>query len=298
MDKLSKLRIFKRLAELGGFSAVARDLGYTQPVVSKAITALEAELKVRLVNRSSRIVALTDAGKCYYDRCNRILADLDDADASLAEMRSMATGTLRVTAPVPFGLMFISPRLARFKTMHPSLAVDLILQDEPLDLIKHDIDVAIRLGHLRTSGMIAKRLGYSPFICVASPEYLGIHGAPVSPENLIEHNCVVYSNQDRPLIWEFSGGAKKITVTSNYQCNNLLGVRDAVEAGVGIARLPLWMVDTQLRAGTLQAILADYATQPFDIHAVYQSGRKNPAKTAMFVSFIQQELQSVSYFLG
>lgn len=296
MDKLSKLRIFKRLAELGGFSAVARDLRLSQPAVSKAISALEAELRVQLVNRSTRAVSLTEAGRCYFERCSQILADLEEADASLTNLRSLATGTLRVTAPVPFGLMFISPRLIRFKAMHPALSIDLNLNDQPLDLIEHDIDVAIRLGHLRTVGLVARKLGSSPFVCVASPEYLGLHGTPQTPEALAEYNCIVYSNLERPLEWTFPGG-RKVSVSSNYQCNNLLGIRDAVVAGLGIARLPLWLVDSHIRSGTLQAILPSFPTPPYEIHAVLTAGRKSPAKTALFVDFLRQELESVSYFL-
>lgn len=297
MDKLARLRIFRRLAELGGFSAVARDLGLSQPAVSKAISALEAELKVQLVNRSTRNVALTEAGRCYYERCKRILADLEEADAMLADQRSLASGSLRIAAPVPFGLMFISPRVARFKALHPALAIDLNLNDAPLNLVEQGIDVAIRLGHLHTKGLAAKKLGSSPFICVAAPDYLGQHGIPASPTALAEHNCIAYTNQDRPYEWEFPESVGKISVTGNYQSNNLLALRDAVVAGIGIARLPLWMVDAQIKSGALQAVLPDFALPPYDIHAVFPAGRKNPAKIGLFVSFMQEELQSISYFL-
>jgi DNA-binding transcriptional LysR family regulator len=298
MDKLSQLRLFCRLAERGSFSAVARDSGTTQPVVSKAISALERVLGVRLVNRSTRAVSLTEAGRSYYERCRQILADLDEADASLGHLRSDVSGTLRVTAPVPFGLMFISPRTARFKAMYPALSLDLDLSDQPLNLIEHNIDVAIRLGHMCTPGMAARKLGTSPFLCVAAPAYLAQWGIPTSPEALTSHNCIVYSNLEQPQTWGFAAGGGKVTVAGNYRSNNLLAIRDAVVAGIGIARLPLWMVDSQLRAGLLKAILTDDLVPSFDIHAIFPSGRKNPMKTRLFVDFLQQELHSVSYFLG
>jgi DNA-binding transcriptional LysR family regulator len=209
-------------------------------------------------------------------------------------------GTLNVAAPVPFGLMFISPRVVRFKGLHPSLAINLDLNDQPLNLVEQNIDVAIRLGHLNTQGLVARKLGESPFVAVASPTYLSLRGVPETPEELIDHNCVVYTNQANPMVWAFEDGAdpRSVTVASNYRSNNLLALKDAALAGVGIARLPLWMVDTEIKAGLLRPVLGKVRLPAFGIHAVFPSARQIPAKVRLFVEFMQDELSSVSYFLG
>lgn len=295
-----QIRAFVRIAERASFSAVARDLEVTQPAVSKAITALERALGVRLVNRSTRNVSLTEAGQRYHERCRQILSDLEEADATVGNLSSDTVGTLNVAAPVPFGLMFISPRVVRFKGLHPSLAINLDLNDQPLNLVEHNIDVAIRLGHLDTPGLVARKLGESPFVTVASPAYLSSRGAPETPDNLIAHNCVAYTNQVNPMEWTFEDGAnlRSVTVASNYRSNNLLALKDAALAGVGIARLPLWMVDNEVKAGLLQPVLGKVRLPAFGIYAVFPSARQIPAKVRLFVEFMQDDLSSVSYFLG
>ena len=300
MDKLSQLRIFARLAERGSFSAVARDFEVTQSAISKALSNLETALGVRLVSRSTRSVSLTDAGRRFYERCRQILADLEDAEASLRDAQTTVTGTLNIATPVPFGLMFISPRVVRFKAMHPALAINLDLNDQPLNLVEQNIDVAIRLGHLSAPGLAARKLGKSPFVCVASPVYLHSRGTPLIPEDLPSHHCLTYSILAKPLEWEFPGlrAPSHISVASSYQSNNLLALKDAAVAGIGIARLPLWMVDAEIKSGALNLVLASSPIPSYDIHAVFPSVRKIPKKVTLFVDFIQHELASISYFFG
>jgi len=300
MDKLTQIRAFVRVAERASFSAVARDLQVTQSAVSRAISALERNLGARLVSRSTRSVSLTEAGRRYYERCRQIISDLDEADAAVGDLNSGAMGTLNVAAPVPFGLMFISPRVVRFKQLNPTLAINLDLNDQPLNLVEQNIDVAIRLGHLNSPGLVARRLGNSPFVAIASPEYLLLRGAPDTPEELIAHNCLVYSNQAKPLEWIFgnSAGSRSVVVASNYRSNNLLALRDAAIAGAGIARLPLWMVDSEIKSGVLRPVLNHVQIPPFGIHAVFPSARQIPTKVSLFVDFMQHELSSISYFLG
>jgi DNA-binding transcriptional LysR family regulator len=300
MDKLMQIRAFVRIAERASFSAVARELDVTQSSVSKAMTALEKSLGTRLLSRSTRSVALTEAGRHYHERCRQIIADLDEADATLADLSSLTVGTLNITAPVPFGLMFISPRVARFKILHPALQINLNLNDQPLNLVEENFDVAIRLGELHTRGYAARKLGDSPFVTVAAPAYLGIHGTPVKPDDLAANNCVVYAYQENPLEWHFIKGKKSHTVgvNSNFRSNNLLVLKDAAMAGVGVARLPLWMVDTEIKTGLLRPLLDNFSLPPFAIHAVFPTSRQIPAKVRLFVNFIKEELDSVSYFLG
>lgn len=300
MDKLMQLRVFVRVAERGSFSAVARDLQVTQSAVSKAVSTLERALGARLVSRSTRKVSLTEAGGRYYGRCRQILADMEEADADVGNLNSGATGALKIAAPVPFGLMFISPRVARFQMLYPALQINLELNDQPVNLVEGSIDVAIRLGHLRSPGLVARKLGDSPFVAVASPTYLSSRGIPLMPEDLAAHNCLAYTNQASPLEWVFEHGTAphSVAVAGNYRSNNLLALKDAAITGVGIARLPLWMVDAEIKAGSLHLVLENFRLQAFGIHAVFPSGRQIPAKVRLFVDFIKDELGSVSYFLG
>lgn len=299
MDKLTQIRAFVRVAERSSFSAVARDLQVTQSAVSKAITALERALGARLVNRDTRGVSLTEACRRYHERCRQIIFDLEEADAAVGNLNAGTMGTLNVAAPVPFGLMFVSPRVVRFKGLHPMLAINLDLNDRSSNLVEQNIDVAIRLGQLASPGIVARKLGESPFVAVVSPAYLSSLGAPETPEDLVAHNCLAYANQADPLEWIFEDGGdlRSVTIASNYRSNNLLALKDAALAGIGVARLPLWMVDAEIKAGLLRPVLGTVRLPAFGIHAVFPSARQIPAKVKLFVEFMQEELNSVSHFL-
>jgi DNA-binding transcriptional LysR family regulator len=299
MDKLIQIRVFVRVAERGSFSTAARELSVTQSAVSKAITALERSLGARLVSRSTRSVALTEVGARYYERCRVILGDLDEADAAVNDSNRGAVGALKIGAPVPFGLMFISPRVARFQAHHPLLKINLDLNDQPLNLVEENIDVAIRLGHLTRPGLVARKLGASPFVAVAAPAYLSARGIPQSPKDLITHNCLVYTHQATPLEWVFRGNpsTQTVTVSGNYQSNNLLALKDVAMAGIGIAKLPFWMVDAEIKAGSLRRVLEKHPLPAFGIHAVFPTARQLPAKVRLFVDFLKAELSTIPYFL-
>ncbi|HEY0635786.1 MAG TPA: LysR family transcriptional regulator [Gammaproteobacteria bacterium] len=299
MDRLLQLHTFTRVAERGSFSAAARDLQVTQSAVSKAVTALEQTLGVRLLNRTTRSVSLTEAGRTYYERCRRILADLAEADAAAAGLHVHITGAIKIAAPVPFGLTFISPRVARFHLLHPGLALELELDDRPVDLVQEGVDVAIRLGHLKAPGLVARKLGDSRFVAVASAAYLAAHGTPTRPEELQAHRCLAYSNDsDRWAFKSRSGANRAVNVKGLYRSNNLLVLKDAAMAGAGIARVPRWMVDAEIKAGLLRIVLEEYGLPSFAIHAVFPSARQIPAKVRTFVDFLHSELGSISYFLS
>lgn len=299
MDKLSQMRVFVRVAERGHFSAAGREMHLSQSAVSRAINSLERSLGVRLVNRSTRSVSLTEVGVRYYERCRAILVDLDEADAAVKDINRGAVGSLKVGAPVPFGLMFISPLVARFQLRHPMLRINLDLNDQLLNLVEENIDVAIRLGHLKQPGLVARRLGDSPFVTVAAPAYLSTRGVPQSPRDLKSHDCLIYTGQSDPAEWSFRGksSVQTVTVAGRYESNNLLSLRDSAIAGSGIARLPLWMVDQAIKVGTLKRVLEKHPVPAFGIHAVFPTARHIPAKVRLFVDFLQSELGAVPYFL-
>jgi DNA-binding transcriptional LysR family regulator len=300
MDQLTQLRVFVRVAERASFSAAARDLGLTQSAVSKAISALERRLGARLVSRSTRRVALTAAGRRYVDDCRPLLAELDRIDARVAAAQHEAAGPLTIAAPIPFGLKFISPRVARFHLDHPAISVRLDLNDRHADLVADDTDVAIRLGRVGGQGLVARRFGASPVVVVAAPAYVRAHGAPRAPADLGRHSALLYTNDSAGAAWRFdrAGRSHSVAVTGRYRANNLLALKDAALAGAGIARLPLWMADDDIRAGTLQPLLDAYRCPPYDIHAVFSSARQIPERVRMFVDFLQNELAAIPQFLG
>lgn len=300
MDKLKQLKVFIRLAERRSFSAVGRDMKLEQSSVSRAISALERDLKVRLVNRSTRSVTLTEVGERYYRRCKKVVQELDEINTSVAALDNSATGKLRVSAPVPFGLMFISPRLPRFQLQYPELEIHLDLNDDEINLVEDEVDVAIRLGQLNRPGIVNRKIGDSPFVTVAAAAYLSRHGKPESLEALSEHQCIIYSRQTQPDVWEFTKQSKtvRMRVPSKYQSNNLLAIKDAATAGLGIARLPLWMAEHALKKGSLLLLLEKYAPPMYGIHIVFPSARNIPGKVKLFADFFQQELSRYPYFVG
>lgn len=298
MDKLTRMEIFVRVAERGGFSAAGRDLGLSQSVVSKAVAALEESLGARLVSRSTRNVALTEAGQTYYRHCRDILAELADAEASVGAAQAGLGGKLNIAAPVPFGLMFVSPRAARFQALHAGLSIRLDLNDRLVDLVAANIDVAIRLGRVGGAEVAARKLGDSPFLSVAAPDYLARRGTPSRPDELHHHDCLVYDPVASVVEWDFDPacGAEPVAITGRYRANNLLALRDAALAGLGIARLPLWMVAADIDNATLRPIFVEYPPPPFAIHAVFPTPRRIPAKARLFADFMRDELASLACF--
>jgi DNA-binding transcriptional LysR family regulator len=295
-----RIRVFARVAERGGFSAAGRDLGIAQSAVSKAVTALEDSLGARLVSRSTRSVALTEAGRIYYRHCRNILAELAEADAAVGAAQSGVGGTLNIAAPVPFGLMFVSPRAARFQALHPGLSIRLDLSDRLVDLVEANIDVAIRLGRVGGDGVAVRRLGDSPFLTVAAPGYLARRGTPARPDELGGHDCLAYDPEPGAVVWDFdaSTGASPMGISGSYRSNNLLALRDAALAGLGIARLPVWMVAPDIDSGALRPVLAEYPPPPYAIHAAFPTPRRIPAKARLFVGFMQDELAALACFTG
>jgi DNA-binding transcriptional LysR family regulator len=298
LDKLARIKIFARVAERGGFSSAGRDLGLSQSVVSKAVAALEKELGARLLSRSTRQVALTEAGRTYYRHCRNILAELELAEAAVGAAQSGLAGQLNIAAPVPFGLMFVSPRAARFQALHPGLSIGLDLSDRCVDLVENNIDVAIRLGRVGGDGVAARKLGDSPFLTVAAPDYLARRGEPRRPEQLGDHDCLVYDHAAAVVAWDFdaASGIGAVNVAGRFRANNLLAVRDAALAGLGIARLPLWMTTADLDAGTLRPLLSEFPPPPYAIHAVFPTPRRIPAKARQFADFMQDELAALTCF--
>ena len=294
MDRLYQMRVFIRVVETGSFSAVARELGTIQPTISKQLTALEEHLGVRLLNRTTRQLSTTEAGRKYYERCRHILDEITDLEGSLTELQNSPTGVLRVNAPVAFGQLYMLPLVFRFRRLYPGLAIDLTLNDRYVDLVQEGIDVAIRFGELSDSEVVARSVGRVMRVCVASPSYLRARGVPQSPNDLLSHNCITY-NYLFTNEWQFGGsqGPTTLRVAGDFRANSALTIRTAALEGIGIANMPSVFVQPDLDSGTLVRVLADYAPPPVEIHALYPSARFLASKVRLFLDFVRDEFLQI-----
>ena len=292
MDVLSSMSVFRRVVETENFSAVARELDMSQPNVSKHIAALEKHLNVKLLNRSTRQLSLTDAGKQYYDRCIHILDELIETESALRNQQLLPTGTLRINTPVTFGELCIMPHLWQFLDQYPDLNIDLIMNDHYADLVKGGVDLAIRVGPMSDSNLIARKIGDSPRVTVASPEYLEANGVPENLQDLNNHNCIVYTLLTTRNQWHFNGpdGNESVRVKGRFTVNNPRSIRQAVLAGQGIAVTPLWLIDDCIQSGQVSVILNDYVPTSLEISAVYPERHFVPAKVSYFIDYIRNKL--------
>ena len=289
-EDLTTLRIFTRVVELESFSEVARRMGVTPATVSKHIGALEARLRARLVNRTTRRLFITEAGQRLYERCLRVLQELEQAEAELSEMQSEPSGLLRVTAPLMIGARQISPRLPEFMQRYPKVSVDLNLSIRKVDLFQEHIDIAVRVAETIDPGLVAFRLAPYDRVFCASPGYLREHGTPRTPDDLARHNCLVSRGATLNASWPVrkDGKVAQVRVTGNLVADNGEVIRDAVLAGMGVCMTARWLVAEDLRAGRLVEVLPEYAVQNRAVFAVLaQRGAMTP-KLRCFIDFLKE----------
>ena len=291
MDRFSGIKVFLRVAETGSFSAVARELGVTQPTVSKQIGALERYLGARLLNRSTRHVALSEEGARYYEHCRNILEAMDRAEASVGQA-AQPSGALRVSCPVSFAQAQLAPRVRGFLDRYPDIRVDLRMSDIFVDLIEEGADVAIRIGALNDSALIARKIGMTRRVTVASPDYLGVAGAPASPADLVSHDCIVFTRLATGSRWHFEGpgGDESVTVSGQLRASNATAVREAVVSGIGLSVLPLWLVADEVGSGALVVVMERYRPRPLPLHLLFPARSYVPARVRCFADFIADSL--------
>lgn len=296
MDKFAAMKTFVRVAELGTLSAAARELGLTQPAVSQQMAALERNLNVRLLNRSTRQLVLTEGGEGYYQHARQILQAVDEAEESAGELSTSLRGNLRIHGPVGFGQMHLAPIIIEFQRQHPDLMVELVLDDRFADLIAEGVDVAIRFGELKSSELIAQKLASFERILVASPDYIAAHGNPQTSDDLIQHRHVrfIWSPQGETVPLIGPGGPLNVPVRSTFLANNAFVLNEALCAGLGIGGAQVPLVQSLLDAGRLVRVLPDYAYAPMDIHVVYTSTRFMPRKVRAFIDHLAVHLKSIS----
>src|SRR5690349_1925960 len=295
MDRLEAMEIFVRIVDAGSFSAVARELNTTQPTISKQITALEARLKTRLLNRSTRSLSVTESGTAYYERCKRILEEVRAAEGALGRLQSSLTGTLHVNGSIALGQMFLTPLLLDFQRNYPELTVELSLNDRYIDLVEEGVDVAVRLGRLADSNLIARRLGATRRVLVATPDYLDRHGTPQAPADLERHNCLLYAYLSTGNEWVFRGPQSDLRVHAhgNFKANNGHSIREALLGNAGVALMPDWLVHNEIQSGKLVTLLPQFAPAPLEVNAVYPSGRHVSAKLRTFLDFLQERFHAL-----
>jgi DNA-binding transcriptional LysR family regulator len=288
MDKLTSMAVFAHVVEANSFTAAAAQLGMSRSAVSKAIAGLEDRLGARLLNRTTRRLALTEVGQAFYERCARIVAEAEDAELAVSTLQTAPRGTLRLNAPVSFGSLHLAPVLPDFLLRHPEVRVDITLTDRVVDLIDEGYDLAVRIGTLRDSSLIARRLADTRLLVCAAPAYWDRRGRPDAPQALSTHSCLTYAYQHNPNEWPFVGPDGRITVrvAGPMHANNGDLTIAAARAGLGVTVAPSFLCGPDLAAGRLEAVLTDWTPPPYGIHAVYPHARHLSAKVRAFVDFL------------
>jgi DNA-binding transcriptional LysR family regulator len=294
-DRLQELAVFVRAAESGSFSRAARELGLSQPSVSRIIGELEARLGVTLLLRTTRRITVTDAGALFLDRAREILAEIEDAEDAARGLDSLR-GTIRLAIPVVYGTRVIIPRLPKFLSIHPMLRVELSVADQRQDLVAEGADIAIRLGDLDDSVFGARKLDTLQRMLVASPSYLAAHGTPKVPADLASHDCIFGPGNFGRDTWSFTrnGTEMSVDVRGRIHTDSGPGVFASVMAGLGIAMVSGVMAGPEMKAGALVPLLRSYKLAPVDVHAVFPGGPRPSTKVRALVDFLAQELKSAA----
>jgi DNA-binding transcriptional LysR family regulator len=292
-DRFQELSVFARIAESGSFSRAGRELGLSQPSVSRIIGELETRLGVKLLLRTTRRVTPTDAGVAFLERARQVLHDMEAAEDVARGVDSLR-GLIRIAMPVTFGVRALIPRLQPFLAAHPLLRLDLIMTDARQDLVAEGVDVAIRLGRLADSGFGARKLATAERIVVASPAYLAEKGTPTTAADLVFHNCIVGPGASSWRSWAFThdGAAVSVELGGRIQVDSGEGMMGCARSGLGIVIASAWMCQADLEAQTVVRLLREYQLEPAVVHAVYPAGPRPSAKVRALVDHLAETLNS------
>ncbi len=291
LDKLTSMAVFVCAAEKRSFAAAAEVFGISPTMVGKHVRFLEEKLGTKLLNRTTRQQSLTEVGQLYYNRCKQLLADLEEAEACADEMRIKPRGTLKVHAPTSFGVQRLVPALKIYAKDYPDVKIDLTLSDRNVDLVEEGFEVAIRIGYLADSGLVARSLkDYQMWLC-ASPEYLASAGTPRTPQDLAQHNCLGYAYWRKKNRWEVSkdGCAETIQINGQLTINNGQGLRAAAIAGMGVIMQPEVLVGDAVASGQLVRLLSDYDLPSRPMHIIYSPDRRPTPKLRTFIDFVVEQ---------
>jgi len=299
MDKLSAMRTFVRVVESGSFTAVAAELRSTQSAISKQVAALERELGAKLLVRTTRSLALSEEGARYFEQARRLVAEIAEAESDLRQGEAQLSGWMRVAASVGFGRLKLMPLVKTFMAEHPDVKIDLRLHDGFVDLVEQGIDVSVRIGDLPDSGLIARRVGTSQRMLMAHRDYLKRlppgTSLPLQPEDLSQHNCIVYTETSNRNQWTFRAGAaasdepgtaRTIRVEGRLQTNSSEVIRAAVNSAMGIGYSPTWLFEQELASGEVVRLMPGWESPASPIHLVSPPERKHSAKVKAFVEHV------------
>ena len=288
MDKLEAMTCFVKVVTLGSYAEAGRALGLTRSAISKAVMELEQLLGARLLDRTTRRVAATEAGIAYYGSCLDILARVEETEMQVSRLHDEPRGILKINAPVSFGVLYLGPAIADFMALYPDLKVELTLNDRFIDPIEEGVDVTIRIGDLEDSSLIARRLAPARRVLVAAPAYLEAHGTPAMPDDIAPHVCLTYGHTSTLQKWvlERDGEVTSVAINSALCSNNGDILRSAALAGRGIAMLPTFLVGGDLKTKRLVPMLPDYAPTALGIFALYAPNRYLAAKTRVLIDFL------------
>lgn len=294
MDRLDAIRTLLAAVDGGSLSAASRRLRMPLPTVSRKVAALEAHLGAPLVIRTSRRLQLTEAGQAFAAAGRRLLDDLEEAERAAAGEYRTPRGELLVTASLMFGRRYLTPVVLEFLAAFPEVNVRAILADHVVDLVENHVDVAIRIGRLPDSGLVAQRIGETRWVVCASPDYLARRGAPARPEDLAAHDCIAFEGLERSRLWPFGRGreAREVAIHPRFAGNTADSVIAAAAAGIGIARLLSYQAAAPLRQGRLVALLPGHAPEPRAVHLVHTGPPQLPLKLLVFLDFVAPRLKA------
>ena len=293
MDKLKAMQGFVCIADVGSLTAAARTLDSSLPAVVRSLAALEAHLGVRLFNRTTRRISLTEDGRRYLDKCRQVLAAVEDAESTLASEAGEPSGRLTITAPVLFGQMYVAPAVTRFLGHYEKMQVSVLLLDRVVNLLEEGIDVGIRIDRLEDSSLVAQPLGTVRRVVVASPDYLRRNGTPKHPRDLSKANCIRFSGGTAAW-WTFYEGGKQfnVPVTGNLEFNHIAPTAEACAAGLGFGSFISYQVAPYLMQKKLKVVLEKFEPPPRPVSVVYPHARLLPARTKVFIAWMKRELNN------
>ena len=299
MDRLTAMQTFVRVVESGSFSAVAHEVRATQSAVSKQVAALERTLGAKLLSRTTRSLALTEAGERYFEETRRLVAEIAEVEGALRRGEQQLTGWLRVAASVGYGRLKLLPLVKSFLATHPEVKIDLRLNDGFIDLVEEGIDVAVRIGELADSSLVGRRIGSTQRALLANRQYLralpkGLT-APRAPADLLRHNCIIYSELSTQNAWTFTAGpgapaevGSRVTIRAqgNLQTNSSEVIRASVLAGMGIGYSPTWLFEEEIASGEVRVLLPDWPAPPLPVHLISPPQRRQSAKVQAFAQHV------------
>ena len=288
MDKLNAISVFCKVIETQSFTQAANQQNISVAMASKLVSQLEEHLKTRLLQRTTRKIVPTEAGMLYYQRCQAILLDLSEADSSISNMATSLQGNLLISVPRDFGLLYISPNLPKFIELHPNLHVEIEFEDKRVDLVAESYDLALRIGYMQDSSLVARKISSSPMHFVASPSYLESRGTPLTPDDLEYHQGLLYKSSLNQVHWQSTKAnqIQRYKIQSKVVSNNGMALLEMTKAGLGISNSPSFFVKDALASGELVEILSEYKQKPLDIYVVYPNRRHLPAKVRAFIEFL------------